>query len=389
MSTPTNILALIASFVGIGYHRVLRAGGSMDLTTFEVWLGGIAALSEPQRRRAWQALAICEAAENDALEMHAHPALGASCPGPVAGDPQPASPTPVNPVGATSVAALGQRRVDSLGCPHCAHHEVVRWGQASALPRYRCKACLRTFNALTKTPLAKLRLKDQWATQATALIDGVSTSKAAQLCGVHYTTAFRWRHRFLASLASDKPTALSGIVEGDETFILESFKGKRSGMPRKSRKRGGKSARRGLSTEQIPVLVARDRQGATTDAVLPRLNRVSIAAALDGVVTPANAFCCDGGTAIVAFARRAGIAAHVLPMPGKPNPKAPDFHLNNVNAYHGRLKEWLRRFHGVATKNLPNYLGWRRTLEALGENATSAAMLLGAIGLGPYQQATP
>jgi hypothetical protein len=53
------------------------------------------------------------------------------------------------------------------------------------------------------------------------------------------------------------------------------------------------------------------------------------------------------------------------------------------------LKEWLRRFHGVATKNLPNYLGWRRTLEALGGNATAAKMILGAIGMGPYQQITP
>jgi hypothetical protein len=98
------------------------------------------------------------------------------------------------------------------------------------------------------------------------------------------------------------------------------------------------------------VIVARDRQGATTDAVLAKLNRVSIAAALDGVVSPANALCCDGGGAIVAFARRAGIAAHVLPRPGKPDPTEPEFHLNNVNAYHGRLKEWLRRFHGVAPK---------------------------------------
>jgi hypothetical protein len=53
-----------------------------------------------------------------------------------------------------------------------------------------------------------------------------------------------------------------------------------------------------------------------------------------------------------------------------------------------RLKEWLRRFHGVATKNLPNYLGWRRTLEALGQQATPDDLLLGAIGLGPYQQLT-
>jgi hypothetical protein len=71
---------------------------------------------------------------------------------------------------------------------------------------------------------------------------------------------------------------------------------------------------------------------------------------LDGVVTADNAFGCDGGSAIVSFARHAGITAPVLPVPGKPNPAAPAFHLNNVNAYQGRLKAWMRRFHGVATK---------------------------------------
>jgi transposase-like protein len=362
----------------------------MDQPSFETWIGGITALSEPQRRRAWQALALSEAADPGGVETHGVIEQSRSRVEREAAEPLPASQAsqtrPVNRAGAASIAELGQRRVDSVGCPHCDNRAVVRWGQASALPRYRCKACSRTFNALTKTPLANLRMKDKWAAQTEAMIEGVSIAKAARRCDVHYTTAFRWRHRFLASLAGDKPKTLAGIVEGDETFILESFKGKRSGMPRKSRKRGGKSAKRGLSAEQIPVIVARDREGATTDAVLPRLNRVSIAAALGGVITPANEFCCDGATAIVAFARRAGIAAHVLPMPGKPNPKAPDFHLNNVNAYHGRLKEWLRRLHGVATKNLPNYLGWRRTLEALEQNASSAAMILGAIGLGPYQQ---
>jgi transposase-like protein len=372
---------------------VFGKGTAMELLAFETWLVGIAELTEPQRRRVWQRLALSEALDSDGIETQSGAEQGRSGVERAVDEMPPASLTSQAQTagragGVASVAELGQRRVDSVGCPHCDNRDVVRWGQASDLPRYRCKACLRTFNALTKTPLAKLRMKDKWTAQTEAMIEGVSTAQAARRCGVHYTTAFRWRHRFLAALAGDKPKALVGIVEGDETFILESFKGKRSAMPRKSRKRGGKSAKRGLSTEQIPVIVARDRQGATTDAVLAKLNRVSLAAALDGVVTPANEFCCDGGTAIVAFARRAGIAAHILPMPGKPNPKAPDFHLNNVNAYHGRLKEWLRRFHGVATKNLPNYLGWRRTLEALGPKATSSAMILGAIGLGPYQQAT-
>jgi len=382
----------MALFVDIGYGGAYDEGIAMDLAAFETWLGGIAALTGSQRRRVWRVLALSEAADSSDVESPCR--LDEGAPRFDQGSDEtrlampPAQARPAIPVGTASIAELGQRRVDRVGCPHCDNRDVVRWGEASALPRYRCKACRRTFNALTKTPLAHLRMKDKWMAQTEAMIEGVSTAKAARRCGVHYTTAFRWRHRFLASLAGDKPKTLAGIVEGDETFILESFKGKRSDMPRKSRKRGGKSAKRGLSAEQIPVIVARDRQGATTDAVLPKLNRVSIAAALGGVVTPANEFCCDGGTAIVAFARRAGIAAHILPMPGKPNPKAPDFHLNNVNAYHGRLKEWLRRFHGVATKNLPNYLGWRRTLEALGQNVTSAAMILGAIGMGPYQQTT-
>src|SRR5664279_543843 len=254
----------------------------MDTTTFETWLGGIAALTEPQRRRAWQALALAEAA--DSGDVEACLPLDPSPFDHAAAETRPASPPlqsrPSNPAGAISVAELGQFRVDSVGCPHCGNRDVVRWGEASALPRYRCKACRRTFNALTKTPLANLRMKDKWGSQTQAMIDGVSTAEAAARCGVHYTTAFRWRHRFLASLAGDKPKTLTGIVEGDETFILESFKGKRSDMPRKSRKRGGKSAKRGLSAEQIPVIVARDRRGATTDAVLPKLDRVSIAAAL-------------------------------------------------------------------------------------------------------------
>ena len=98
--------------------------------------------------------------------------------------------------------------------------------------------------------------------------EGQSLAKAAERCQIDPSTAFRWRHRF-AALNHDKPKRLSGIVEADETFILESFKGRRAGLARLARRRGGKAAKRGLSAEQIPVVVARDRSGATFDAVLP------------------------------------------------------------------------------------------------------------------------
>ena len=45
--------------------------------------------------------------------------------------------------------------------------------------------------------------------------------------------------------------------------------------------------------------------------------------------------------------------------------------LQNVNATHSRLKGWMSRFHGVASKYLQNYMNYFRTLEEIkkSENA--------------------
>ena len=282
-----------------------------------------------------------------------------------------------------ALGTTSHERVAAQGCPHCAGREVVGWGRSHGLLRFRCKSCGRTFNALTKTPMAHLRKKEKWLDHARAMIEGKSLAKTAQLCGVHPTTAFRWRHRFLRAPAVNKPRSLSGIVEADETFVLESFKGRWSDLPRPARQRGGKARHPGPYQDNIPVLVARDRKGATFDAVLPQVDGASIGRALAGVVTQDNHLI---GRPIAAFARRAGIPFHAVLAPGKPAPQAPHLHINNVNAYHRRLKQWLNRFNGVATKNLPNYLGWRRALEAWGDKLEPPNWIKGAIGNGPYQQ---
>lgn len=377
----------------------VRIGGgerAVESEGFEVWLAAIARLTAEQRGRGFRTLALAEVADDMAMAAVASPGseevptaiiAGSGAGGgvmpktEVAPDAAPAVSTPE----AVSVIAAAQSRIERTGCPHCGCRKLERWGRANGLPRYRCGDCRRTFNALTGTSLARLRKKECWPAQTQALMSGETLVKAAKRCGVAVTTAFRWRHRFLSAPALDKPSRLSGIVEADETFIRESFKGKRSDLPRPARKRGGKASKRGLSAEQIPVLVARDRTGRTTDAVLPDHSRNSVTTALAGVVTPANQLCCDGGKAIVGFARKAKIPCCILPTPGGPRPEAPNLHINNVNGYHGRLKEWLRPFHGVATRYLGNYLGWRRTIEALGANARQQAWLRSALGIGVCQ----
>ena len=62
------------------------------------------------------------------------------------------------------------------------------------------------------------------------------------------------------------------------------------------------------------------------------------------------------------------------------------FHIQNVNAYDSRLKSWMRRFHGVATKYLGNYLGWRRMLERYQASINPMFCLREAIGRPILQQ---
>ena len=115
---------------------------------------------------------------------------------------------------------------------------------------------------------------------------------SAERCGFAVNTAFRWRHRFLS--AQDlKTRKLTGIVEADETYVLESRKGARD-LERAARRRGGKAGKRGLSDEQVPVLVAADRSGATVSTVLPAVNADTLRCAIEPVVDADIVLVTDG-----------------------------------------------------------------------------------------------
>lgn len=280
------------------------------------------------------------------------------------------------------------RVLEHLACPHCKHEKVSRWGSASGLQRYRCGACKATFNALTGTPLARLRHKDKWLEYTQQMAQDNSVRKSAQACEVHRNTAFRWRHRFLQLPNTQQATRLAGIAEADETFFLESAKGKKRGLARAPRKRGGKASKRGLSDEQIPVLICRDRTGNTADFVLEKADKEHIGAVLKPILASDVILCTDGGKALGAVARDMSVCHRPVNLAAGVRVIAGVYHVQNVNAYGSRLKEWMRRFHGVATCHLANYLGWRRLIERTHNAPSPRNILLAALGMNPLQQLT-
>ena len=131
------------------------------------------------------------------------------------------------PVGEASLAAVESSVGEDRSCPHCGTPGAVANGKARGMQRYLCRSCKRTFGAVTGTPLSGLHHKDVWLTFGECLANGDTVAASAERCGIAVSTAFRWRHRFLAAIETDTEK-LWGIVEADETFVLESRKGDRS-----------------------------------------------------------------------------------------------------------------------------------------------------------------
>ena len=104
---------------------------------FKKWFSSLPALNPPQRRQVLDAL---------------RPAAGLG----------------------RLMALLDQSRQERR-CPDCASAHWHRHGQANGLQRYRCRACRRTFDDLSGTPLARLRLREKWIDYLGCLLDWLPT----------------------------------------------------------------------------------------------------------------------------------------------------------------------------------------------------------------------
>jgi transposase-like protein len=277
--------------------------------------------------------------------------------------------------------ALIEQAARGRPCPRCGCGRVHRCGQASGLQRFRCLGCGRSYNALTGTPLARLRKKERWLPYLQCVLDSRTVRDTAQVVGVHRTTSFRWRHRFVPGAMRDRPATLSAIVEADETYRLESQKGSRN-LTRRPRQRGGVAKRRGINKEHDCLLVARDRNGKTLDFHAGR-GQVTVAQlhkCLKPVLPVDVLLISDSAVAYRRFAAQAGITHEAVNVRAGIRARGA-FHIQNVNSWHSRFKNWLVRFRGVASRYLINYSGWQRVLDAR-RLTTPAHLLYVALQLG-------
>lgn len=272
----------------------------------------------------------------------------------------------------SALALVEQSFAERRRCPRCDVADIERWGVRAGLQRWRCRACNRTFNALTGTPLARLRHRDRWLDHGVVLQAGLSLRAAGRRLGLHYNTMFRWRHRWL-----ERPRALRDGLQGVIALDVVAFRDC-PGSRRRWRRvaigpdptDGPASTLSGSRPAPLSVLLAQDRFDALTDRILSELNPPSIELALGGLLEESRVTRCADHAILSFCSNHAGLVqagqsrADLQHLPimsaargdGRTTPcaGAGERQCRDIRAYAVRLERWMGRFRGIGARYLAN-----------------------------------
>ena len=284
-------------------------------------------------------------------------------------------------------------------CVHCGAVNFIKNGKdAKGNARYLCKECGKTFTALTDTVLKGTHKgASTWKTYIENMLEGHSLTECAKRCGISVPTAHVWRHKILNALSEqslDHP--YDGLMEMDEMFVRVSYKGNHTKskdfvMPRQSHKRGNDGHDQS-NHAKVSVVCVVERGKGFSGSIPCRgfINQAVLENLFDGKLSDESVVMTDGLRAYKNYLDTTNAQHIVLPRYGNNVTKARvvgPYHLNNVNALHGRFRDFLHQYKGVSTKFLNNYLALFLWLENH-RNEDSHALVCDAISsAGTYASA--
>ena len=244
-------------------------------------------------------------------------------------------------------------------CPHCLCTSIIKFGHRNGKQRFLCKDCGRTFMYTTNTIMQNSHFgRSVWADFIRDTVTGVSLDDSAEKYGFSHTTAFNMRHKVLMTLQDhieNNPVELSGIVELDETFVLESQKGTpiSDSTERTARKHGAKAQKPGISNEYVAICTGVQRDGGVVASSVNRAkpSKNELVMVFDGHIAQETLLLTDGLRSYNVFSGIPGCSVLDVNVEEKDG----FLNLNTVNSLHSFIKETYKQYRGVATKYLNRY----------------------------------
>lgn len=257
----------------------------------------------------------------------------------------------------------------TVSCPSCGGNKVSGNGKYKGVQRFICRGCSKYFRQTTGHITYNLKKSELITKYIYNMLMGYSIKRCSVETGICVQTSFDWRHKILSSFNEMRPNSFEGIVESDDIFFLESEKGNKS-LERKGRLRGSKAKKRGISDEQVAVVVTQDRSGNQELAVVKkgRISKNDLDKTIGLKIKEGSILCTDAHRSYTAFAKTKELEHHKFIANKGQRVVNKVYHVQNVNNTAKRLRSWMNSFNGVATKYLQNYMNWFMIIEKIKNN---------------------
>lgn len=222
---------------------------------------------------------------------------------------------------------------------------------------YQCKECYHKFVYDSHTVTSQIKISEsEFVEICTDTLMMVPIKETATKLRRSRKCVFLNRHKFLSLLESylnKEKIELDGTIEFDETYILESHKGKAS-LNRKARHRGGHSKLRGISHEQVCVVTSTDRNAHEIFKAVGYAKPTSkiINDTFGKHIIEKSVLYTDGLSSYDELAKERNCTIKHLKGYETYNKVE---HLNTVNCIHSIIKNAIRQYRGIATKYINRY----------------------------------
>ena len=256
-------------------------------------------------------------------------------------------------------------------CPVCGKKaRVIKKGKQNGKQRYCCCNCHHKFTYDSNTITSCMKItKEEFLEICMDTISMIPIAETAKRLHRSIPCVFNNRHKFLYVLehylASEVTNILSGTVEIDETYVLNSEKGSKH-CSRIPRHRGEPAKHRGLSKEYVCIVTSTDRN---THEVYKAVGTGAPSSELvkdnfKGCISQKSVIYCDGTNcyndlAEITDCKKVNLESH------KSYNKVE--HINTVNCIHSVIKSCISFYRNVASKYINRYLALfvfqRRVLE--------------------------
>jgi transposase-like protein len=271
--------------------------------------------------------------------------------------------------------------LETYSCPHCRSRHFVGVGKQKGVQRFKCKSCSKYFSETTGKFSYCLKKREQLKQYLDCFLAGLSIRESANICDISIQTSFTWRHKLLVAfqrINSPEFERIVKVVSLEEPF---NTKGQRREIVDCQRESNAVNFGEGPSTsaedmylkaqgsnapETVGVLHAMDWQGNLMMKVVgtSKIKKGDFERILSDKIDKVQVICAKADRSVTAFVRGSDME-YVRSKRGGVRKADSGYQITNVLKSVLTWRNFMIRFHGVATKYLQNYLNWYILLNRL------------------------